>query len=43
MFDFVCPMIKPQKGRKENTLCWDEKALRKVKIRYSCELVDAKC
>ena len=36
-------MTKPQKGRKGNKLCWDEKVLRKVKIRYSCKRVDAKC
>lgn len=43
MFDFVHPMTEPQKGRKEKKLCWDEKVLRKAKIRYSCELVDEKC
>ena len=42
-FDFIHPVIKPQKGRKENKLCRDEKVPRKVQIRYSCKLVDAKC
>lgn len=47
MFDFVHPMIRHPKGRKEGRKekiqSWDEKALRKVKVRYSCENVGAKC